>query len=344
MHLIAIDVADRKDIENQHVKALSGKIDSAVKSWKQRHSGKSVRLNQYLNLIESVVAEDMLKMAVADMRSLVIRADHFLPKTDFCRSENGLTALEKVFSEANKDLARIYDYDAFSKRYASWGLGALAMRLKKYIRICPYCNAETIYSYKVKDGEGRNRNGRRRLKFRKSSFDHYFPKSRYPFLSISLYNLIPACTRCNSGLKGDIFKGLPNMAHPYLEDMHKHMKFRILPKTVKAFRCCSAEDISDILLMERKANTFSKGNVWSKMFGINDAYTQIYREDAADAMFKAISFSPKYVKSLETLLRNAGLPEGRLEKIVYGTKIDKNVINVSRLGKLIIDTVETYRE
>lgn len=37
----------------------------------------------------------------------------------------------------------------------------------------------------------------------RDAFDHYLPKSRYPFNSINLKNLAPSCNKCNSSNKGD---------------------------------------------------------------------------------------------------------------------------------------------
>lgn len=48
--------------------------------------------------------------------------------------------------------------------------------------VCPYCNRNFIYDVD---------------KTRLSEFDHYFPKSKYPFLAISFFNLIPVCKTCN---------------------------------------------------------------------------------------------------------------------------------------------------
>ena len=37
----------------------------------------------------------------------------------------------------------------------------------------------------------------------REAFDHYLPKSKYPFNSVNLRNLAPACHKCNSGNKRD---------------------------------------------------------------------------------------------------------------------------------------------
>lgn len=49
------------------------------------------------------------------------------------------------------------------------------------LRVCPYCGMEII---KPTDRT-------------KKQIDHFFPKSKFPFLALSYYNLIPSCETCN---------------------------------------------------------------------------------------------------------------------------------------------------
>jgi hypothetical protein len=56
------------------------------------------------------------------------------------------------------------------------------------IKTCPYCNRSYIYMVR----------NERNLKIVKPQIDHFFPKSKYPFLGLSYYNLIPSCLLCNS--------------------------------------------------------------------------------------------------------------------------------------------------
>jgi len=53
---------------------------------------------------------------------------------------------------------------------------------------CPFCGMLPI------DGE---------FDPTRDAFDHYFPKSKYPFNSVNLRNLCPSCNKCNSGNKRD---------------------------------------------------------------------------------------------------------------------------------------------
>ena len=58
------------------------------------------------------------------------------------------------------------------------------------IRTCPYCNRQYTFTLKPnKKGEPHT----------SPEFDHFYPKSLYPTLAISFYNLVPSCHCCNHG-------------------------------------------------------------------------------------------------------------------------------------------------
>lgn len=58
------------------------------------------------------------------------------------------------------------------------------------VKACPYCNAEDII---VQDLENKG------IHIRNSELDHFYPRELYPYLLISLYNLIPSGKICNGG-------------------------------------------------------------------------------------------------------------------------------------------------
>jgi hypothetical protein len=60
------------------------------------------------------------------------------------------------------------------------------------MKICPYCNRSYINI--IKD-ENRTMI---------PDLDHFYPKSKYPFLSVVLLNLVPSCLSCNERVKGSI--------------------------------------------------------------------------------------------------------------------------------------------
>lgn len=112
-------------------------------------------------------------------------------------------------------LFQIFDYDCFTKVNNisnQWGAYKLLEELQ--VQTCPYCNLQFIYTYENKTGKLRG------------EIDHFYPKSRYPFLAISLYNFVPSCHNCNSSHKGDIDFLLHKNIYPYEEDFGECAKFQ----------------------------------------------------------------------------------------------------------------------
>jgi len=61
------------------------------------------------------------------------------------------------------------------------------------LHICPYCYRSYIGVVETEDGS----------KSITPDLDHFYPKSRYPFLAVTLSNLVPSCLFCNQRAKND---------------------------------------------------------------------------------------------------------------------------------------------
>ncbi|CAH6780803.1 conserved hypothetical protein [Vibrio chagasii] len=83
------------------------------------------------------------------------------------------------------------------------------------IDICLYCNKEEINTII-------GRNGRHR-----AQLDHFHPQSKFPFLAVTLSNLIPSGHACNSSFKSD--KLMFQHAHPYINGVGNQEVFKITP-------------------------------------------------------------------------------------------------------------------
>ncbi|MCW6105411.1 hypothetical protein LAV45_01550, partial [Clostridium sporogenes] len=68
---------------------------------------------------------------------------------------------------------------------------AIKIIRKLDISVCPYCNRNYMELY----NEGHQKRYARYLF--KGELDHYFQKTKYPHLAISVFNLIPCCKICN---------------------------------------------------------------------------------------------------------------------------------------------------
>ncbi|MER2865515.1 hypothetical protein [Morganella morganii] len=56
--------------------------------------------------------------------------------------------------------------------------------------------------------------------------DHFYLKSRYPFLSLSFYNLIPCCGLCNSRYRSTKNFEISSHINPYFESFDENYLFR----------------------------------------------------------------------------------------------------------------------
>lgn len=83
---------------------------------------------------------------------------------------------------------------------------------------CTYCNRNYTLNVSTKHAS--------------SQLDHWFPKSMFPILALSFFNLIPSCGSCNH-IKGRSDKkynwwendSLSEMLHPYFPDNNENFKF-----------------------------------------------------------------------------------------------------------------------
>lgn len=80
----------------------------------------------------------------------------------------------------------------FLNKYENFRNSQAAKLIRKLnIRVCPYCNRNYMELYN--EGEI----GKTIKYIFKGELDHYFQKSKYPHLAISVFNLIPCCKICN---------------------------------------------------------------------------------------------------------------------------------------------------
>ena len=79
-----------------------------------------------------------------------------------------------------KEIVKAMNYDYVQKKVYPKIIHQLG------IKTCVYCNAQYAFSYD---------NGRD--SFQNYEIDHWMPKSKYPYLCTSFFNLQPSCSKCN---------------------------------------------------------------------------------------------------------------------------------------------------
>lgn len=210
-----------KSFETEYVNMMLPGLLSRVKNWKGKTSSyKSFRsaLLPDWNLVHPVETETLKQLLVAKPSDAHALNERLMKKLVDDYSEAYLTQknLPKKYRKRLRTLVCIFDYDGAignSKSKSYW----LAEHIGR--NSCTYCNRQYTFTVSGKNNDER---------ITRPAFDHWFPKSRFPLLSLNLYNLIPCCAVCNSGAKGDKVFQLTKFVHPY-EQKDDDPKFKFVP-------------------------------------------------------------------------------------------------------------------
>lgn len=192
---------------------------------------------------------------------------------------NQVSRKQTTFGHA---IENAFEYEVFRKTSkARW----LANSLN--IKSCLYCNAQFTLCITKESSTG--------LLFQ---FDHFFSKSKYPYLSLSMCNLIPSCSNCNIA-KSKIDFDLSNAVHPYHEDINVLMNFSV-----------SNPDILDYLLNFNKSKKTSillkytslKAKKHIDTFSLEKIYNQ-HTDFVEEIFLKTYYYNPSKIKELEEVFK-----------------------------------------
>lgn len=242
-----------------------------------------------------------------------------------------------LYKSVNDTLRGIFNYDNFASRKGQGKKGGgipLLRTVLKYLRYCPYCNADMVYTIKCDD------NG----KSYKSAFDHFYPRSRYPFLGLSLYNLIPSCDRCNSKFKLDKYKETLETFHPCIDDVDSETHFILIGLTNEMRQ--GVEDI-DALKIRLVPRSTSANNVemslknYQTLYRINDVYGQLYQDVAVQTLHIGEVINESYREEIKAHFLNVGICADPV-KIILGAPLKRKEINKYHVAKLKLDLLEQY--
>ncbi|KXX72491.1 HNH endonuclease [Flammeovirga sp. SJP92] len=175
-----------------------------------------------------------------------------------------------VDSTIGNNLKRIFNYDTF--RQSKFCIDYLKELGFEQRIPCPYCNFDEL-SIVTRDVK--------KSKLALLDLDHFVPQSKYPFLALSMYNLVPSCHNCNSRFKGEILFLINTHINPFDKSFENYFQFQLenpfiygmdLNKfqiTFESINGFSDKSIRDLCLIERyntaKAQLLEKFNLIAKM-------------------------------------------------------------------------------
>jgi len=160
-----------------------------------------VNSNSILELLKFVKKEKILKSILVGKPRLLELVLYKLT----CKFPSLIKSNELFIDEVGSIFSKVFNYDSF-KRGKTWSSHKLQLELgTKY---CLYCNLIALPN-------------------KGYSFDHCIPQATYPLFAISLLNLIPSCTTCNTNNKKEIPFFTYTHIHPYYKDYLENYSFYI---------------------------------------------------------------------------------------------------------------------
>ena len=199
--------------------------------------------------------------SIQDLREII--KDNYCILSKLYPLQKDFEEYQKIFEDLYKD--KLSSNDKLKRNFFS---------IFTNINVCPYCNRNfinPIYKEESLDGE-----------FEKWSPDieHFFPKSIYPFLSLSISNLLPSCTFCNK-IKHNVDTYKYNCLSPYeVEEGDFEFDFDFESTKVK-----------EVILK-------TKGYYNSKLFHIESLYNEVHKEYINDILNKPIKYPDVYKNKL----------------------------------------------
>lgn len=162
--------------------------------------------------------------------------------------------------------------------------------------------------------------------------DHWFPKEKYPLLSISFYNLIPCCSPCNTSIKESHKKynwdrALRKMIHPYLPSAGQNFTFSFVNKNASTYNVRI-----DALPGSKILNTL-------KFFKIEEVYNSHSDLELKSLLDLRYKYSENYVDSLINIYFNGIMDVEEIYRNVFGIEVLEKDYHRRSLNKFKHDII-----
>ena len=329
--MIRIDVSKIKNwelIKKKHSEWYEEKILPSIKKAYNLLSKKNKNdsIKKYKELLEKIIDKG---------KNFVIEKELFLGYNhdyllDLIKNLNRTNISENYLPH------KLFSYDKFPNHTGEWNRHKLLSLME--IEVCPYCQRNYISNFEENDDKRTT-----------ADLDHFYPKSLYPFLALSLYNFIPSCQICNSRFKGT--KDTYNSVYPYEESFDDlGAKFK------------TSKEIIYEILGEKDANFFveidyknlknkdrEKVEKSIKHLGLDKVYKKSHNQYIKDLLDNIEKYPKNYLESCVEILDEYYKDKNKKEKIIkYFIDIvkepcRKRIENGEPLAKLTKDILDEFK-
>lgn len=189
---------------------------------------------------------------------------------------------------------------------------------KLNLHTCPYCNAQYLDVVERKAGERGN-----------FQLDHAYPKSKYPWLSTTFFNLVPSCGSCNLAKHADA-----PVYNFYTNDYSKLYPFHFRLETASLLRYLLTQDEKKLKI---KLDTTEKGlENFEQAFSIENLYSA-YNDVVEEIVWKSKIYNESFKANLEESLGKLFPYCGDFTRFIIGNYTDPRDILKRPLALLMGD-------
>lgn len=267
----------------------------------------------FKTVFENIKLKDLITSNPNELKNVIEKVEKNIKKINDKTKESNL----------KNTIKDIFKYDGkFQPKIASF--------FEKHLntRTCYYCNIDYINVYEQQEKNKKEYKN-------KFTLDHFIDKGDYPYLALSIFNLIPSCYVCNSKIKKSVKfysnEKLKN-TNPFLEtfNFHQKVKFKLLlDDSCKNLHIKSKEDI-DISLKEQFTEQYDK---YIEIFKLNERY-KAHKDIVFDMIQKAELYPESRLKELQDL---TGIPFQQIKKDIFNLIDENEDLSKKPFSKLIVD-------
>ncbi len=287
-----IKLSVNEDLKQKHIVEVVPKIQKYIE--KERTTSNEKCLDYIENNLEYIIGAD------ADEVDKIVRK--FI--SDFPDSLDETKTLYKTLK--NKIFGYAY------KNWRRWKYSPYVFVEDIGLKTCPYCNRNYIFSVN------------KRSKKLRPEIDHFYPKSKYPFLAMSYGNLIPSCSVCNHTKSSTYYEDLVNPYSVKENDYYLTLK----PNSI------------DFALVETKKYNFRSFDIEVKgkaiknidIFKLKELYSQ-HKDEVLELLVKKAYYPESYIKELEFF----GFNQDEIYRYLFSNYSQENDLHKRPLSKLTRD-------
>lgn len=272
----------------------------------------------------------------------------YILKEDSCNLKFVINSIELNTSKMNskeninkiiKDIFIINGYNKFIESSSKNTYNAYSFVKNLNIKVCPYCNRNYITVIE-KDTRVNKENQKRR-----PDIEHFYPKSLYPYLAMSFYNLLPACDICNK-LKSSFDSYTEGAKSPYeIKNDDFIFNYRVnnadfINIEINACKNKTQTNLNDNSI-EISFDDKIQANI--DMLGLDKAY-EVHKDEVKKIISKTICYNEVYGEKLAKNFKGLNFTGSDIFEYVFQDYLKEDHFQNDSLSKLKSDIFKNVRK